>query len=172
MWSTPASLTVYRGALPDNARPARRCTRESAASSYGLRVLQGQPSRTAFAAARLRAVHQILEQGRVFADPLAWTILAEDDEQQIVAAARADPNSRRLRMFIAARHRFAEDRLAAAVARGVDQLVVLGAGLDTFSYRNTYPALTVYEVDHPDTSAWNSSACATPASRSRPPLCS
>ena len=59
-----------------------------------------------------------------------------------------------LRLFIAARHRFAEDSLSAAVARGTTQAVVLGAGLDTFGYRNPHPALRVWEVDHPDTGAW------------------
>jgi O-methyltransferase involved in polyketide biosynthesis len=37
-----------------------------------------------------------------------------------------------MRLFIAARSRFSEDTLAACVARGVRQVGVLGAGLDTF----------------------------------------
>src|SRR5581483_1443479 len=37
---------------------------------------------------------------------------------------------------------------------GVTQYVVLGAGLDTFAYRNPYPALKVFEVDHPSTQEW------------------
>ena len=57
-------------------------------------------------------------------------------------------------LFIAARSRFAEDALGLAVGRGVGQLVVLGAGLDTFAYRNPHPALRVFEVDHPATQAW------------------
>ena len=44
----------------------------------------------------------------------------------------ADPALRPMRLFIAARSRFSEDTLAACVARGVRQVVVLGAGLDTF----------------------------------------
>ncbi len=34
--------------------------------------------------------------------------------------------------------------------------MILGAGLDTFAYRNpfTSPALRVFEVDHPATQAW------------------
>jgi methyltransferase (TIGR00027 family) len=60
-----------------------------------------------------------------------------------------------MRIFIAVRTRFAEDALAAAVDRGVRQLVVLGAGLDTFAYRNPFAGrLTVFEVDHPATQAW------------------
>ena len=53
-----------------------------------------------------------------------------------------------------ARARLAEDALAAAVARGVRQFVVLGAGLDTFAYRNPHPELRVLEVDHPATQEW------------------
>ena len=55
---------------------------------------------------------------------------------------------------MAARSRYAEDELACAVARGVRQYVVLGAGLDTFAYRNPHAGLRVFEVDHPATQAW------------------
>ena len=55
---------------------------------------------------------------------------------------------------MAARSRYAEDQLAKAVAQGVKQFVVLGAGLDTFAYRNPYSDLRVFEVDHPATQAW------------------
>jgi methyltransferase (TIGR00027 family) len=55
---------------------------------------------------------------------------------------------------MAARSRFAEDELARAVAHGVRQYVVLGAGLDTFAYRNPHSGLRVFEVDHPATQAW------------------
>jgi methyltransferase (TIGR00027 family) len=55
---------------------------------------------------------------------------------------------------MAARSRYAEDELARAVAHGVGQYVVLGAGLDTFAYRNPHPDLRVFEVDHPATQAW------------------
>jgi len=36
----------------------------------------------------------------------------------------------------------------------VTQYVVLGAGLDTFAYRNPHRYLRVFEVDHPSTQAW------------------
>ena len=93
----------------------------------------GRPSRTALGAAAHRAVHQVLERGRIFTDPLAVRILGADAETA-VRAAEDDPSRRRLRLFIAVRTRVAEDALAAAVARGVRQLVVLGAGLDTYAY--------------------------------------
>lgn len=114
----------------------------------------GQPSRTALAAAAHRAVHQVLERGRIFADPLAVRILGTHAETAI-RDAESNPSRRMLRLFIAVRTRFAEDALAAAVACGVRQLVVLGAGLDTYAYRNAFgESLHVFEVDHPATQAW------------------
>ena len=115
----------------------------------------GEPSRTAYGAATHRAVHQVLEGGAVFTDPLAWRILGIDEPariEEVVEHARQRPDV--LRLFIARRHRFAEDRLATAVARGTRQVVVLGAGLDTFAYRNPHPGTVVFEVDHPATGGW------------------
>lgn len=51
--------------------------------------------------------------------------------------------------FMAARRRYAEDALAAAIARGATQYVVLGAGLDTVAWRSAPSRLRVFEVDHP-----------------------
>ena len=114
----------------------------------------GQPSRTAWGAARHRAAHQLLEGGAVFADPLAMQILGATPED-LRAEAAAYPQRAPLRFFIAARSRFAEDRLAEGVdARGIAQLIVLGAGFDTQAYRNRLPGLRVFEVDHPATQAW------------------
>lgn len=60
------------------------------------------------------------------------------------------------RASLAARSRYAEDELHIAVKRGIHQYVVLGAGLDTFAYRNPYPedVLHVFEVDHAATQIW------------------
>jgi methyltransferase (TIGR00027 family) len=111
-------------------------------------------SQTAMAAATHRAVHQILEHGRIFSDPLAVAILGVDRDD-IVRHARQTPSSRRMRLFISIRTRFAEDALAGAYAQGVRQLVVLGAGLDTYAYRKALPdGLRVFEVDHPATQAF------------------
>ncbi len=113
----------------------------------------GQPSRTALGAAAHRAAHQLLDHSRVFHDPLALKILGQG-AQTVAAQALADPDRGALRLFIAARSRFAEDALGLAAKRGVRQLVVLGAGLDTFAYRNPHASLRVFEVDHPATQAW------------------
>ncbi|WP_435242418.1 class I SAM-dependent methyltransferase [Streptomyces cucumeris] len=115
----------------------------------------GRPSSTARAAAALRAAHQELEGGRVFPDPLALPILGADTGDPVVEAAFR-PEREDVRLMVAARARFAEDAVGAAVARGVRQCVVLGAGLDTFGCRNPYGSagLRVFEVDHPATQEW------------------
>ncbi len=57
-----------------------------------------------------------------------------------------------MRFFVAMRSRFAEDAAAHAIERGVRQILVLGAGLDTFAYRvERREGLRVFELDHPAT---------------------
>src|SRR5689334_15600468 len=121
-----------------------------------IRMQPGKPSQTALAAANHRAAHQVLEQGRIFRDPLALQILG-DEGSAAVEAARTQLAGARMRIFIAARTRFAEDALAVALERGVRQVVVLAAGLDTSAYRNEWRGVRVFEVDHPDTQAWKRS---------------
>jgi methyltransferase (TIGR00027 family) len=82
-----------------------------------------------------------------------------------------------MRLFIAARSRFSEETLAACVARGARQVVVLGAGLDTFSLRNPHAGqgVRIFEVDHPATQQWkrerlNQAALAAPASLTFAPV--
>ena len=110
-------------------------------------MTEGRPSRTALAVAWSRAAHQ-RDAPRVLDDPLATRIVGEAGRSGIASAARP------VRFWMAARSRVAEDALAAAVARGVDQYVVLGAGLDTFAYRNPFADLRTFEVDFPATQAW------------------
>ncbi len=120
-----------------------------------------------------RAVHQVLDHPKILDDPLAVAILGE----KTASAVRADPGAferlgtTNLRAFVAVRSRFAEDQLAEAVRQGVRQCVVLGAGLDTFAYRNPFGDLRVIEVDHPATQGWKrnlleSAGIAIPASAS------
>lgn len=118
-------------------------------------VRAGQPSQTARTAAAYRAIHQSLEGGAIFRDPYARRIL---DAETVLALDEmaTDPALKPMRLFIAARSRFSEDSLGVSVARGVRQVVVLGAGLDTFALRNPYGGLgvRVFEVDFPPTQAW------------------
>jgi methyltransferase (TIGR00027 family) len=111
-----------------------------------------EPSRTALMVARQRAAHQVLDHGAILDDPFALRILQEDEKQ----FGNEHPLASIGRLFTAARSRIAEDALAGAVERGARQVVILGAGLDTFALRNPHAALGVhvYEVDHPGTQTW------------------
>jgi len=67
-----------------------------------------------------------------------------------------------MRSSVVARTRLIDDWLSDAVRDGIEQVVMLGAGLDTRAWR--LPALaraTVYEVDHPSTSQAKQSRLAT-----------
>jgi methyltransferase (TIGR00027 family) len=115
-----------------------------------------RPSVTAFGVALRRAAHQTLDIPRVFEDPLALAIIGIEGRARLEIDSQQSQRARGLRAFLAARSRYVEDELARAVERGIRQYVVLGAGLDTFAYRNPYPEsiLHVFEVDHPATQSW------------------
>lgn len=114
-----------------------------------------EPSRTALMVARQRAAHQVLDHGAILNDPFAMKILGED-EKDILQFANQHPLASIGRLFTAARSRIAEDALSEAVDRGIRQIVILGAGLDTFALRNPHGAreIRIYEVDHTATQAW------------------
>jgi methyltransferase (TIGR00027 family) len=115
--------------------------------------LQRKASRTALSVAMIRAVHQTLDgQPKILDDPIAADLLGDEFSQQISAyrdRAR-EPRVMELRSQVVLRSRFAEDRLADAVRRGARQCVILGAGFDTFAYRQPDWARTlrIFEVDH------------------------
>ena len=113
-----------------------------------------EPSRTALMIARQRGAHQVLDHGSILYDPFAMKILRED-EKDVLQFANGHPLASIGRLFAAARSRIAEDALARAVESGIRQIVILGAGLDTFALRNPHSArhIRIYEVDHPATQA-------------------
>ena len=115
----------------------------------------GRASKTALGVAIRRAAHQLIDKPPVLDDPIAMRLVGEGHPRLMERAMH--PVGRDFRGFMAARSRYTEDRLAEAVANGVTQYVVLGAGLDTFAYRNPFPALQVFEVDFPATQEWKRS---------------
>lgn len=111
-------------------------------------------SRTARGVAALRAAHLLIDgEPPVLNDTVVARLLDEEIVAQI--RARADelqtPAMRGLRSHVVLRSRFAEDALGTAVENGAEQYVLLGAGLDTFAYRQPAWArsLAIVEVDHP-----------------------
>lgn len=113
------------------------------------------PEDTAARVALWRALHVAADPApHVFEDAVGLKLVAPP------AGWRERPDmsafTRPFRASILARARFVEDALAEAVARGVSQYVILGAGLDTFVQRKPELAarLTVFEVDRPGPQAW------------------
>jgi methyltransferase (TIGR00027 family) len=110
-------------------------------------------SKTAFRTAISRAAHQLMDQPKILDDPIALRVVGDEGLAMIERGGHQFRSrfSKRLRAFLVIRSKVAEDALSNAIQRGVGQYVVLGAGLDTFAYRNPYPNLRVFEVDHPNT---------------------
>lgn len=121
-------------------------------------VKQNRPSLTAYKVAIMRAAHQILDNPKVFEDPIALKIVGTQGDSEIHSEKRKFKTRLHsyLRAIVVARSRFTEDELYAAIKRGVRQYVILGAGLDTFAYRNSHSSigLKIYEVDYPATQEW------------------
>jgi methyltransferase (TIGR00027 family) len=115
-------------------------------------------SQTAQIAAAARAAHLIVDaEPWIFADPLAATLLGDRADELIGYHRRHGdhPILSDARAQAICRSRFTEDRVAECARNGIEQYVILGAGLDTFGYRSD-PAdrLRVFEVDHPATQRW------------------
>lgn len=126
-------------------------------SAYILQRMEShRPSLTAHGAALHRAAHQIVDIPPVFADPLALRIVGPEAADDLRAGRERHTQlaASRMRAFLAVRSRYTEDCFAEAAVRGVDQYVVLGAGLDTFAYRSDRRNLRIFEVDHPATQGW------------------
>ena len=119
----------------------------------------GKPSYMADRTARLRAAHQLLDDDpKILADPLAVSLYGGNTESDIQEDLEflQKPVLRRARTFMVVRARYTEDQLTEAIKRGIEQFVILGAGLDTFAYRcaESVKNLRIFEVDHPDTQRW------------------
>jgi methyltransferase (TIGR00027 family) len=112
----------------------------------------GQPSFSALTAAAARAAHLLVDgTPTIFADTLAAALLG-DRAEELVAYHRlhgAHPVLAGARVQVTCRSRYAEDALARAAGAGVTQYVILGAGLDSFAYRDGAGRVRVFEVDHP-----------------------
>jgi methyltransferase (TIGR00027 family) len=116
-------------------------------------VAVAQPSASALTAAAARAAHLIVDgQPTIFADPLAAALLGGQAEELTGYHKRhgAHPVLVGARVQVTCRSRYAEHALARAIGAGVTQYVILGAGLDSFAYREGQDGrVRVFEVDHP-----------------------
>jgi methyltransferase (TIGR00027 family) len=132
--------------------------REATRRPSGAAMKEGRPSATALRVASYRAAHQLFDDPKVLDDPVALRILTpvEVERLRLSPWAARGPFSYPMRAWMVARSRFAEGELARARDRGVEQFVILGAGLDTFAYRQPPDPrpLQVFEVDFPATQDW------------------
>lgn len=134
------------------------------------------PSRTALATALMRALHTRADPRPIIDDPWADRLLPAQALELLYQAFRGrapdlpehpDAETRRrvldaaLRRIVAypnvlLRSRFTEDALHRAVADGVRQYVLIGAGFDSYALRRPPQALdvTVIEIDHPATQSF------------------
>ena len=121
-------------------------------------MLPGQPSRTLLVPAVARAAHQLFDAPLILDDPLAVGLVPQTSRETLLATAEEHRTeaARLSRSLFAVRSRFAEDRLAAAVSRGVRQYVMLGAGIETFPWRqrDLVKVLRIFFSDHPATLSW------------------
>ncbi|MFH0780426.1 MAG: SAM-dependent methyltransferase [Pseudomonadota bacterium] len=117
---------------------------------------------TALRVATLRGVHQLLDRPLVFEDPLALKILGQQREESLCDDLEkySTPLLKGIRTSVIIRSRLAEDEWTRSEQRGVRQYVILGAGLDTFAYRNNdlkrqeIGSSRIFEVDLPKTQQW------------------
>jgi methyltransferase (TIGR00027 family) len=112
---------------------------------------------TALRVAQLRAVHQLLDSPLVFEDPLALKILGKAEEENLHNNPDHynDPLYKGLRSSVVIRSRLVEDEWTRSYRDGLRQYVILGAGLDTFAYRNGHrEGIRIFEVDLPTTQQW------------------
>jgi methyltransferase (TIGR00027 family) len=117
-------------------------------------------SRTADAAAATRAAHRLYDRPIVFDDPLArdltspgWRRVCDNRWLYSLVVRTLLGSLRPVAGQVLSRARYAEDCLEDAVAQGIEQYVIIGAGHDSFGLRrpDLVSQLTVFELDHPDT---------------------
>lgn len=114
-------------------------------------------STTAWAVAMARVAHAHFDEAPpVFDDSLALQLI--DPEYQALLeffgpSERVPATVYRNRPYLAYRQRYQEERLMAAYAAGIRQYVILGAGLDSYAFRQqtAMADLQIYEVDFPAT---------------------
>jgi methyltransferase (TIGR00027 family) len=119
---------------------------------------ENSPSSTAVGAAMLRAAHQVIDgEHKLLEDPIILQLIGDEAIKHVKERSHDfnQPGMLALRTHIVLRSRYAEDCLHEAFESGVTQFLILGAGMDTFAYRQPKWAgrLTIVEADHPASQA-------------------
>ena len=115
-----------------------------------------EPDNTAVRVALWRAIHaQADPLPHIIEDEVGLKLIAPDSEWRQRPDMHPD-FTKRIRASIVTRARYIEDLVIEQSERGIDQYVILGAGLDSFAQRRSEVAsrLQLFEIDQPDTQAW------------------
>jgi len=121
-------------------------------------MIEKEPSQTARWLAQCRGMHLLLDDDPKIYEDTFGKILANYPDDEDWGSDNTewwhDPKAIRLRAHAVCRSRFVEDCLN--TDNNIRQFVILGAGLDSFAYRQpTGPNnLTIFEVDHPASQNW------------------
>lgn len=127
----------------------------------------GQPSTTAIGTSLMRAAHTRLDSPALIEDPWGDRLILGEEREAMLARSGAEDLDALMRRHpsyggVILRARYAEDALAAAVERGVEQYVIIGAGMDSFALRRPPFAdrLEIFEIDHPSTQGFKTARLA------------
>ncbi|TFH24222.1 MAG: SAM-dependent methyltransferase [Myxococcales bacterium] len=121
---------------------------------------EGRTSKTAEIAAAIRALHHRYASPAIFEDPFAleftnptWRRIVVTKPLRWLVFEVLLRSMRPVAAQVVARSRYAEDLLDAAIASGIGQYVIVGAGFDSFALRrrDLESTVRVFELDHPDT---------------------
>lgn len=115
-----------------------------------------QPDSTAIRVALWRALHVQLDGlPHVLEDELGLQLVSPDESWKFRPDMEPQ-GTKGFRASIVGRARYIEDLVLRMASQGVNQYVILGAGLDTFAQRRLkeIPRLQVFEIDQPNTQSW------------------
>ena len=114
------------------------------------------PDRTAIRTALWRALHVLIDPQPHVLDDVVGLQLADPGDGWRQRGDMDPERSTSSRATIVGRARFVEDLIESELASGVDQAVLLGAGLDTMAQRrpDLMASLQVFEIDEPTTQRW------------------
>lgn len=126
------------------------------AVDHAMTTANAGPKPSAMMVATQRAAHQLLDRPLVLDDPVALTLLDAAETQSLRDNLERfrHPASLGLRSNVVVRSRLADDVWLEAAGRGVEQYVILGAGLDTSAYRHPDVTGRIFEVDLPVMQRW------------------
>ncbi|WP_148335287.1 MULTISPECIES: class I SAM-dependent methyltransferase [Bacillus] len=138
--------------------------------------MDNKNSLTALISCYARGFHTTYSKNPIFYDKMAFSFISEDEKRMIeenwTNAIQFFNSHKETELYtsndklewvmntqcvpqVVSRARYEEEALEAAIERGLKQYILLGAGFDTFSYRqkNIPKDFMIYEVDHPSTQA-------------------